>query len=194
MENMLPLRVEEGRSYKEMWDDANFKVSLQASGLYEAGASACWVPLGPESLKLLKDVLTWDELNELSEKYWGESFRKRLLFPTPLHAYLTKTEVVQAGGIGKLKKSFKLYCGHAVVATWWLELAYALSKGDTSRLELLVQAGLTVTLQVREVESLGEACRWAISAFLSQSLIPFFLWHLNRHVVLNLHFPHKNFH
>mgnify|MGYP001814097735 CR=1 FL=1 len=179
MEDMLPLKIEEGQSCREMWDDANFKVSLQSSGLYEARASACWVQLRGESF-------AWNE-NELSEKYW----EKRTLFPT-LYAYVKKTKVVEqaagganvkrtevveqaTGGVSKLKKSklkksFKLYSGHqsSVVATWWLELAHAVSKGDTSRVEQLVQAGLTVTLQVREVESAGEVCCWAISASLSE--------------------------
>ncbi len=149
-----------------MWAHANFARSLTESGLYEAGGSAFWVPLGPESRKFFKDSISWSELNEMSENHWEkkQAFRDRLMFPVTLHTFVSSEEVRNAGGPEKLQQSFRLYCGHAVLMTFWLELGKSLQEGDAARIEKLVQAALTTTIQVKELASDGDVSRWAIRA------------------------------
>ena len=169
LESIQPLSIDESKSssYKEMWEDSHALLSLQQHRMYEAGASIFWCAMGVESSKFFFDAVSWESLEEFRSKLWGESARvqSRLVFPTPIHVWLTKSMEESAGSLQKLlqgSRKFPILNGMTVVNSWYLAVALALRDKDTAVVKDLVRAGLTVTLNVRLLESESDGYKQAM--------------------------------
>ena len=144
-------------SYKNPWCDQDASVSLQKSCMYEAGGSVFW--LNPftaceEEEALAGKTPTFADIYECAPEFNAHQVPssvagntiERVVFRQHLIIFgWTLDTFVQPEFAGCLK----VLTGHVRVWAWYVEMLKAIESHDLARVALLLQAGLTVTLQAR---------------------------------------------
>ncbi|CAJ1432627.1 unnamed protein product [Effrenium voratum] len=173
------------RGYKEMFDDTHAVMSLTHEGLYESGASMFWLLSGSTNANASDDTsLSFAEIDAWANLWFATKggHADRLLAP-----------VVFLGQVASAAKASKhqdiqLLFGHGAMQGWFLATARALEEAKGDVLVRLVEAALTVTLQLHLVDNPRKAALLQMNAASQQSslahLAPSFLTWLKHSLVV----------
>ncbi|CAK9105294.1 Cyclin-dependent kinase-like 4 [Durusdinium trenchii] len=157
-----------------VWSAEDCQTSLGISGIYEATGNALWLQTGAFAASP-RDNINWASLEAFTEKFFSKRVafkstvtrslsaskkqkgeKKRLIWPSVMISIVDnmKTALVESPDAGiPLSPT-----GQFVLWSWFLALHNAIKAADKEHLDLLWEAGLTVTLQVRFCAGDKEKC------------------------------------
>ncbi|CAL1152351.1 unnamed protein product, partial [Cladocopium goreaui] len=147
-----------------IWSSEQCDASMHASGIYEASGLALWLQTGAFGSSS-HDDLNWQSLEGFKEKFFSKrvafkasvtrmqgtkkqkSERKRILWPVPM---ICAVDSITSACHENFDASLPLIgTGHFVLWAWYLATYEAIMQSDKEHLELLWEAALSVTLQLR---------------------------------------------
>ena len=153
------------RNFKEIWQPGNCKLSIETTGMYEAGGNIFWADMNLSSAGRLSDVFLReepamqqvldysDQFFSLTEPVHGSEATARLVYPDVLETAAPDINALFAGGapnVGTtLPSKLNLVAGHPLLFAWYWSMGAALRGSDSARVRALWQCGLTCTMRVR---------------------------------------------
>ena len=142
--------------FKEVWNLQHAEKGIMTEGLYEAGGSLWWLSIFPEY-----GIVPWSSVVKgaglLLPKVLANG-KSRITWPFQLEAAVKKNRFVST----EYPSSLQLVHGHVIVYSWWLTMYRALRDTNQALIDMLLECALTVTIQVRVMETPAERFAAAI--------------------------------
>ena len=170
-----PLPITDGRNelrnYKEVWSARNCKVSVETSGLYEAGGNLFWVDMHiPEAVGRpgqdagLSGVVTEEpalsQVIGYAEQFFsvsegscgkpsaGSDAERRLMFPDVIGTVVAAVSQLNPIDVTPHKLKLSLIAGHALLYAWYWAMGIALRDDGPPAVKALWVCALTCTIRV----------------------------------------------
>ena len=162
------------KSYKEAWRTENCKVSLDASGLYEAAGNAFWIDpsVAPEwdGQDVPGSKISWSQI-AAGRSAWSEEKLKRSAATSNMQHYVVHGAVptaIPSSGVGNsaIGESFQdLPCfgGRAVLLGWYSVMDDALRASNDALILKLYEAFISMPIRMRVAPTFQQIIKDAIS-------------------------------
>jgi len=152
----LPITASEDgavlRNFKEVWNPANCKISIETTDMYEAGGNMLWVDMnlgaaGKDSDTVIREEPSMEQVLEYANQFFSLSGGgvaprpTQLVYPDTIETAVADINAVFSGGasnVGKtLPSKLNLVAGHPLFFAWYWSAGEALRDNDPVRIRAL---------------------------------------------------------